>query len=275
MRLLSSISQVLFLPLTLILLGFSHKALASRISIENYSHHENEAISMSFIDTTAIAANWIGIYWEEEDGTVDTSADPLLWLWTCGHQGTCDGMIESGVVTFSKHNSDHLLKWPLVAGNYVAILAHDYAVKRTVFAMTESFVVTATSPPSLAPSSNPSAPILPYSISVQDECHVVSNAISITFENNNADVGDWIGIFWDDIVQYTDEIGDEPLMWVWTCGSQTCNSIVERDTVVFGGNQRVDYLFQWPLMPGRFVAVLARGMHALAVSEPFRIEGVC
>jgi len=261
-----------------LLLGFLNHGLADRISVDKNCHKENETISITFDDKTPRIGKWIGVY-GEDDGTFDASADPLLWLWTCGSQ-ECDRTMESGVVTFGAENvTDHLLTWPLMSGTYVAVLAHDSQSRRTVSAMSETIIVSDTCLPSQAPSNNTNTTLAPstvlFTIFVHKGCHEVNTDISISYENNDPSIGDWVGIYWD-TTGYSNDMG-EPVMWVWTCGSQTCNSLNGNATVVFGEGQTGDHLFRWPLIAGNYIAVLARDaqpMQVLAMSEPFSV-GAC
>lgn len=139
-------------------------------------------------------------------------------------------------------------QWPLEAGRYKAFLARN-AVGTPYPVIAESAVFRLTgapSPTTLAPVAAPVpvtpapvkpapttqqptrepslAPIVPApqpdptSIVTDKTIYFADEDIVVSFENDNPQVGDWIGIY--PASQSSDELPDAGEMWMWHCGQR-------------------------------------------------------
>jgi len=104
----------------------------------------------------------------------------------------------------------------------------------------------------------------------------VGDDIKVHFQNEKPERHDWVAIY--HASDNKDHLG-HPLMWLYTCGTQMCSGSVYYDYLVFGSKDPVESgKYQWPLMPGEYVAVLVRYAYyppyqAYAVSDKFHVTG--
>eukprot|EP00548_Thalassiothrix_antarctica_P000611 CAMPEP_0194139834 /NCGR_PEP_ID=MMETSP0152-20130528/9434_1 /TAXON_ID=1049557 /ORGANISM="Thalassiothrix antarctica, Strain L6-D1" /LENGTH=849 /DNA_ID=CAMNT_0038837811 /DNA_START=107 /DNA_END=2657 /DNA_ORIENTATION=+ len=267
---------------TVLYLRLLGSLLADKISINYNCHKVNDNILINFESASPRVGDWIGIFWDDAIETENID-NPLMWMWTCGSQ-SCNETINRDTVVFGTGQEEsHLLTWPLTTGNYIAVLGRN--ITREVLATSEPFSVLESCPPTQIPSQNLPTSAPPYklpfedmhpSISINQGCHQENDNILIEFENNNPLVGDWVGIFWHGTTN-TDDLNN-PLMWMWTCGSHSCQDIIEKDRIIFGSGKEIDHLLKWPLIAGDYVAILihdALSKNVLAISDPFSIVDVC
>ena len=94
------------------------------------------------------------------------------------------------------------------------------------------------------------APIVTGSHIITPSCVVAGSDVIISFENDNAKEGDWIGLIPEisAVDGHVPDIHDNN--WIWTCGSQNCTSSPELGSVTISA----------PNLSGAstWVAVLAR-----------------
>lgn len=126
-----------------------------------------------------------------------------------------------------------------------------------------------TESPTKAASSAPTKDDCSSFIWSESSCYKPEINMHIFFENCNPFGDDWIGIYQVDPQADLNDLGD-PLLWMWTCGSQNCRGEVFMDTLIFGGG----------LQEGRYVAHLIRrnsgGPYAsYAASPSFQVDGDC
>jgi hypothetical protein len=129
--------------------------------------------------------------------------------------------------------------------------------------------VSPTTEPSSAPSSEPTIQVCTDMIQADLGCYSPQTTINIEFENCNPFEDDWIGIYQDDSQLDLNDLGDS-LLWLWTCGSQSCVGQVFVDTLPFDGN----------LEMGTYVAHLVRRnsggpYSSYAASRPFDVASTC
>jgi len=267
---------------TVFYLSFLGEILADKISIYNGCHQVNDNILINFESMSPMVGDWIGIFWDDAIEAMNLE-NPLMWMWTCGSQ-SCEDIIKRDTIIFGTGQEvDNFLTWPLITGNYIAALGRN--TPKDILAVSDPFSILEACAPSQIPSQSPSSSLRPSmlpsegvhsSISINQGCHQENDNILISFENNSPMIGDWVGIFWDGATN-TDDLNN-PLMWVWTCGSQFCEDIIERYTIIFGAGKEVDHSLTWPLIAGNYVAILLRDIllkEILVISEPFSIVDVC
>jgi hypothetical protein len=117
------------------------------------------------------------------------------------------------------------------------------------------------------------------SASVDKSCYQLDEPIRVHF-NKDADsnfVDNWVAIYRQENLPNLQNLSPVPAMWVWTCGTQSCNTqdnMPTDGTVTFENNSQGGESQNWPLDAGLYQAVLSGGdrpYSAHAVSEPFEI----
>mmetsp|Transcript_9438 Transcript_9438/g.15006 ORF Transcript_9438/g.15006 Transcript_9438/m.15006 type:complete len:313 (+) Transcript_9438:79-1017(+) len=117
---------------------------------------------------------------------------------------------------------------------------------------------------SLAPTAN-----CTDSVASDMECYDRRETIKIEFTNCDPEDDDWVGIYAKDPYRNLTDVGD-PILWLWTCGSDDCSGEVYADTLEFGGLSH----------SGNYIAYLVRYEKdepyvAYASSEVFRVSSCC
>lgn len=96
------------------------------------------------------------------------------------------------------------------------------------------------------------------SISTDSTYYYYSYDIVVTFDNPSARSLDWVGIF----DSSADLSVEEPLLWLYTCGSQTCSGTggaqASEVTLGYGDPIEDSGASGFPLPPGDYVAALMR-----------------
>ena len=172
--------------------------------------------------------------------------------------------MESGNTTF-----------PLSAGNYVAYLLRDGSRPYAVLAETAAFEVKPhgqscpgqphpapnphPSPPTPQPYPNPTpAPVHPTPaphptaceeyIETDKDCYLKGEAITVTFNQCDAQHNDWIGVYYSGDGETGEELGADFRFWLWACGTQYCSGTADSGTIVFDENDpRESGRDTWPL----------------------------
>jgi hypothetical protein len=101
---------------------------------------------------------------------------------------------------------------------------------------TMSPVTLLTSSPTIDPALSPTALLtdtpggVKASIQVDKSAYAVGEDIRITFEHDQPESKDWIGL------RSASEADNQftVILWVWTCGTQTCEGGTSGGTIVFG-----------------------------------------
>lgn len=92
-----------------------------------------------------------------------------------------------------------------------------------------------------------------------EECTDTESGISVRFRNCEPENGDWVGIFDKDA---DPRALPSPILWAWTCGTQSCRGSPISNTVFLDeNNQDIDGGF-WPLDKGDYHAYLIRNSGA-------------
>ena len=117
------------------------------------------------------------------------------------------------------------------------------------------------------------------SVSADKTCYQLEEHIRINF-NKDVDsnfLGNWVAIYSLDNLQNLENLPPFPAMWVWTCGTQSCNTLQNNrraeGTITFGKSAQGESQ-KWPLGAGLYFAALSGGdrpYSAHAVSDPFEI----
>uniref|UniRef100_A0A7S1D2D2 Uncharacterized protein n=1 Tax=Cyclophora tenuis TaxID=216820 RepID=A0A7S1D2D2_CYCTE len=223
---------------------------------------EGNAITVSFTNFDPQSDDWVGIY--ESDANPQHLGPPLLWLYTCGTQ-SCSGMRSTGELVFGAGAplEKGSIEWPLPPGEYVAMLLPDGHTPYAATAVSAPFTVKGS-----------------YEVCTSADIvfadmtsYVKGEDITIIFENSMPQQHDWVGIYEFDA--NTNHLG-EPLIWFWTCGSQSCSESVMMGSVVFSSDHPSEAeRASFPLDAGHYIAVLARNSDspytAYAVSDVFEV----
>lgn len=135
--------------------------------------------------------------------------------------------------------------------------------------------------PSPAPVFNPTpAPVFDGGvgctnrIASQKSCYALGEAVRASFINCDALGNDWVGLF-----DHDDTDLAAPVLWDWTCGTQTCFGAVPQGALSLGGSSIGTR--DWPLDEGTFrLHLFRRGSSGgpyplLAQSEVFSISSNC
>ena len=219
-------------------------------------------ILATFFNPNPYPDDWVGVYPESADP--HDLAHPLLWLWTCGTQN-CRRKVEHGDVTFGSGppNEGGTVYFPLHPGRYIVVLARNGHPPYSARAVSMSFVVK--DEYDLCPGAD--------SITTDKTSYDVGDKITATFSNSVALHDDWVGIYAASGFD-PDHVG-EPLLWLWTCGTQSCSDSVMMGSVMFFDHPRSTGTTHWPLPVGSYVAVLLQNGHVPyvvdAVSDPFHV----
>jgi hypothetical protein len=83
-------------------------------------------------------------------------------------------------------------------------------------------------------------------------CYDRRETINIAFENCEPEENDWIGIYTEDPHRNLIDVG-EPILWLWTCGTDDCLGLVYKDELPLGSGLSPDsyiayllrYRFEW------------------------------
>jgi hypothetical protein len=113
-------------------------------------------------------------------------------------------------------------------------------------------------------------------ITVLDFCFEPLVNIGITLSNCDSQRDDWVGVYRVDDSFDKNDLRNEA-MWSYTCGTQNCREAVTQKTIplndVHADND------DWPLEPGIYIAILARGngqpYSSYAASETFMVATQC
>ena len=237
-----------------------------------------------------------------------------FWVWACGTQTTkCKK--STNVITFDANDPDEsgYDTFPLDAGKYIVYLVRDNAsgppyesyLQSSTFTVMEAgkecpspqptaspntpptpTVSQGPSPvPSEGPTPNPNpyptissqpspAPSCTVSVTTDYSCYYPGESVEVTFSNCELDEQDWVGIY--PATSDPDDLGYS-LVWFYLCGSQSCDTKVSHDTIVFGyGGRNERGTIAWPLPSGTsYRAFLIKevkpggGYMASAFSEEF------
>jgi hypothetical protein len=117
---------------------------------------------------------------------------------------------------------------------------------------------------------DPNAPV-EASIQVDKSTYTLGESIVIIFENNVTQTSDWIAM--QDVTDGATDSTWTAVLWVWTCGTQTCMDSPTSGTVIFG-QEGVDEGEFDLLGPGKYVMHLLRGTgsyNSFAESPEFTI----
>ena len=222
-----------------------------------------EDITVLFTNGDARSDDWVGIYYSSAD---PYSLDhPLLWLWTCGDQD-CRGKVYSGHLVFGSGPpvEKGTISFPLPAGEYIAVLVPNGHIPYSATAVSHPFTVKRQG--QLCPGDD--------DVYTDMSVYEFNEDITVSFQNSMPEKDDWVGIYEYDVD--TEYLG-EPLLWLWTCGSQSCSTAVMSGSVVFGEAHPDEAgTTRWPLQKGNYIAVLSRNTGvpypAIAVSDPFEVK---
>jgi hypothetical protein len=214
-------------------------------------------------------SDWIGIFpatFVEEAGHMQ---EATLWLWTCGSQD-CENEneegAETGVIVFGPHYPRGRGGiWPLIPDSYIAVLfSRQHGGSYKSIAKSEVFEILPLgvscnykTPSALEPS------MCQSEVSVHKSCFPEGNNIHAAFENCDSFPDDWIGVVpvVDDDVQPVHV--EEPMLWLYLCGTQYCQKQIQSNSVVFraggaGYPKTGGMEFYPPLRQGRYTMVLGR-----------------
>jgi len=117
-------------------------------------------------------------------------------------------------------------------------------------------------------------PISDATVSTNYNWYYNGEAIEVYFDYKDPDNRDWVAIYAD----ATDPVNNEPLLWLYTCGSQECHGSKNDGTLTFGyGDPKESEAGLFPLPAGEYVAVLARNAvqpYDILASSPLFDVGV-
>jgi len=219
------------------------------LDFECFQHGEDIAVFFANVDPEI--DDYIGIYPSYMDLTAGNGVleNAYMWLHTCGSTHEMCKTAMGGLIfgSMGPSEDEEWTMFPLASGEYKAALVRG-----------DESEVLAESLPFAAKSAGQSC----YSqckdmIFTDKTCYRVGDPIHVNFENCAPRHDDRIAIYAD-----TEERAgsSEPLVWIGSCGSQTCKKEVSADTVSFGYKDEtlVDGSQSWPLKPGKYRAFLIR-----------------
>lgn len=218
------------------------------ISTDYDQYNKGEDIVISFEYSDPQVQDWVGIYAEYADPAHE---EPVLWLYTCGTQH-CGALDADGTLTFGYGDpiESETGSFPLLEGNYIAVLGRNAQQPYDILASTSAFQV----------SEDPWVDIYTMHYS-----HDFEEDIVVAFEYSDPQNQDWVGIYNYDI----DPVHAEPLLWLYTCGTQRCRGSDSDGTLTFGyGRPNESEASHFPLSGGTYVALLGRNPH-----QPYDILG--
>ena len=258
----------------------------STVTTDMSCYANGDDITISFVNGEPERDDWVGVY--RVGANLDNLGNPLMWVWLCGNQrDKCE--VSEGSIIFGEGPPDETgtKRWPLPYGDYVVVLVrneHPYAA----YAVSAPFEVrapgsdcpgaptpmpTPAPTPRPTPAPSPSPTPMPSQVYTDMSCYHVDEDISISFINGEPMRGDWVGIYAPDAdLDYL----DNPIMWVYLCGTQAEKCKVDDGTIVFGRGRPLETgSMAWPLAAGTYIAVLARDGHpyvGYAASAPFEVK---
>jgi hypothetical protein len=243
---------------------------ADTVSVDKPCYQLDERILVNFnkdIDSNFVE-NWVAIYRQENlENLEDLSSVPAMWVWACGTQScnTQSNMPTDGTVTFENNSQGETQNWPLDAGLYQAVLSGG-DTPYSAHAVSKLFEIGCNGTPQAD------------SVSVDKPCYQLDERILVNF-NKDIDsnfVENWVAIYRQENLENLEDLSSIPAMWVWACGTQSCNTqsnMPTDGTVTFENNSQGETQ-NWPLDAGLYQAVLSGGdkpYSAHAVSKLFEI----
>jgi hypothetical protein len=184
-----------------------------------------EPIVLTFTSTAPRNDDWVAIY--PDSVSSNNLRQGELWQWVCGGQesGGCSTTLAQGTVQFNTgtniSDEDWAQSWPLLPGTYRAYLLRDTG--QPYEAVTESsavFTVMGTPSPT-------GSPTVPSVISTDAQTYLAGDVITVSFQNGDPMIGDWIAIF--EASAPLDNLQNGEL-WMWICGGQAdvypCDGLV-------------------------------------------------
>jgi hypothetical protein len=286
--------RLLFVPLLESLLVATSKAADDSISVGKSCYQVGEPISVSFENGAGseLFGDWVGILRASDTTTMINPQDipaPAMWMWTCGGQsmGTSCQFSISGTLLFDANSeSDDRQEWPLATGQYRAVLSISTGAATFV---ADAFSIDFTIQDQPCDEEEDLEETLQdgASVTVDQSCYEVGEEIAVTFETmmvmiegqqanvnvNVDDDDDWVGLYRTNNLNDLANLDPVPSMWMWTCGSQNCNSrTTDRGTMSFSIGSDSTGTQGWPLEAGEYQAVLTGGntpYQAHAISQPF------
>lgn len=134
---------------------------------------------------------------------------------------------------------------------------------------------TRTDEPTKFPTRSPTAAPIPCVDYIEwgDDCYSVGDELEVRFQICDPSSGDWIGIY--EKKANPDKLED-PYLWAWTCGTQSCRSATKSGSVVLNGDFMDAEGGEWPLGKGDYHAYLIRNTdqpyEAILETEKLKIE---
>jgi hypothetical protein len=219
--------------------------------VEFKCFQHGEDIQVFFTNSDPQPDDFIAIYPEYLNFTENPEdlEESYMWFYCCGsmHENC---RVAMGGLEFGGAGPDEHSEWtlfPLESGKYKAVLLR--GDESTILAQSQVFTAK------------------PEGHSCYSECRDLiytdqlcytpkDDTIDVTFENCVPREDDRVAIYSD---KETNPGRNEPLLWLGTCGNQTCNGKVATESLSFGvGEPKEDSSAQWPLPPGDYKAYLMR-----------------
>jgi hypothetical protein len=219
--------------------------------VEFKCFQHGEDIPVYFTNSDPQPDDFIGIYPEYLNFTEQPEdlEEAYMWFYSCGSMHEhC--RVAMGGLLFGGAGPDEHSEWtefPLESGKYKAALVR--SDERTILAQSQVFTAK--------PEGHSCYSECRDLIYTDEACYTPKDdTISVTFENCVPREDDRVAIYSEN---EANPGVTEPLMWLGTCGNQTCKGDVATETLEFGvGEPKEDGSAQWPLPPGNYKAHLMR-----------------